>query len=83
MTEVDTDLVDDALLALLQLGLHGDGRAWKGHDWATMDRLHAKGFIFDPVGKAKSVELTEEGLRRSEDLFAAMFAKKARLAGDH
>jgi predicted transcriptional regulator len=35
--------------------------AWKGHDWDAMDGLHKKGLIFDPVGKAKSVMLTEEG----------------------
>jgi hypothetical protein len=40
-----------------------------------MDRLHKKGMIYDPVGKAKSVALTEEGLRRSEELFTAMFTK--------
>jgi hypothetical protein len=31
-----------------------------------MDRLHEKGLISDPVGKAKSVVFSEEGLRRSE-----------------
>ena len=50
-------------------------RAWKGHDWAAMDRLHRKGMIENPIGKAKSVGLTDEGLRRSEELFRSMFAK--------
>jgi hypothetical protein len=32
-------------------------------------RLHQRAYIADPVGKAKSVLLTEEGLRESERLF--------------
>ena len=42
----------------------------------TMDRLHRKGFISDPVGKAKSVVFTEEGLRESERLFRELFAAR-------
>lgn len=76
--DIDTDKIDDAVLALLWLTLHdldGMPRAWKGHDWDAMGRLHEKGMISDPVGKAKSIVLTEEGLRRSEELFRTMFAK--------
>ena len=40
-----------------------------------MDRLHKKGMLGDPVGKAKSVALTEEGLQRSGELFINHFAK--------
>jgi hypothetical protein len=72
---LDTDKIDDAVLALLYLTLHDDYRAWKGFDWEAMDRLHDKGMIHDPVGKVKSVVLTEEGLRRSKQLFEAMFTK--------
>ena len=67
--EIDTDRVDDAVLALLLLGLHDGDRVWKSLDWETMNRLHAKGFISDPVGKATSVVLTEEGRREAERLF--------------
>lgn len=28
--DIDTDKIDDAVLALLQLTLHDDDRAWKG-----------------------------------------------------
>jgi len=59
--EYDEDKVDEMVLALLFLTLHDGYRAWKGHDWGAMDRLHKKGMIGDPVGKAKSVALTEEG----------------------
>jgi hypothetical protein len=73
--EYDEDKVDEMVLALLFLTLHDGYRAWKGHDWDAMDRLHKKGMIDNPVGKAKSVVLTEEGLRRSEELFIKHFAK--------
>lgn len=43
--EFDTDKIDDATLALLYLTLHDRTRAWKGHDWDTLDRLHEKGLI--------------------------------------
>ena len=67
-------------LALMYLVMHGgkDGaRAWKGFEWATMDRLHEKGFIGDPKGKARSVLLTETGTRRSEELFRSSLRKSA------
>jgi hypothetical protein len=74
---IDNDRIDDVVLALLHLGLHDKCRAWKGFDWDAMNRLHEKGYISDPVGKAKSVVFTEEGLRRSEELFRKMFVIKA------
>ena len=74
--DIDKDRIDEAVLALLFLTMDESGRAWKGFDWDVMDRLHEKGFIFDPVNKAKSVVLTEEGQRRSERLFQQMFARR-------
>jgi hypothetical protein len=75
--EYDENKVDEMVLALLFLTLHDGYRAWKGHDWGAMDRLHKKGMIGDPVGKAKSVALTEHGLQRSRELFIKHFAKSA------
>lgn len=69
----DEDKVDEMVLALLYLTLHEGDRAWKGHDWDALGRLHEKGLIYDPVGKAKSVGLTEEGVRLCEELFARHF----------
>jgi len=66
------DKIDDAVLALLHLrsfSEHGVTRAWKGHDWDALDRLHQKGFIADPKNKNKSVVFTEEGHRRAGELF--------------
>jgi len=75
--EYDGQKVDETVLALLFLTLHAENRAWKGHDWDALSRLHAKGLIHDPIGKAKSVSLTEEGLRQCEKLFAKHFGKAA------
>ena len=72
---LDTDKIDDAVLALLFLTLHDHWRAWKGFDWDALNRLYEKGLIGDPVNKAKSVVFTEEGLKRAEELFRAMFTK--------
>jgi Domain of unknown function (DUF6429) len=73
--DIDTDKIDEAVLALLHLTLHDGFRAWKGHDWDAMDRLYRKGMIDDPVGKAKSVVLTDEGLAESERLFRRLFER--------
>lgn len=79
---VDEDKIDDYTLALLYLVTHeryeGFGaRAWKGFDWDTLDRLHKKGYISNPVGKAKSVAMSEEGFLRAKELFERHFSKKA------
>ncbi len=74
--DIDTDKIDEAVLALLYLTLHAGGRAWKTFDWDAMNRLHAKGYISNPVGKAKSVAFTEEGLSHAESLFKKLFLKK-------
>jgi len=74
--EIDTEKIDETVLALLYLTLHDGTRAWKGFDWDTLNRLHAKGLISDPVDKAKSVVLTNEGLRASERGFRALFTKR-------
>ncbi|MBU1255236.1 MAG: hypothetical protein KKE69_12745 [Alphaproteobacteria bacterium] len=67
--EIDRDKIDEAVLALMWLTLHDERRAWKGFDWDALERLHARGLIADPVNKAKSVILTDEGLRQSQELF--------------
>ena len=59
--EIDHDKIDDAVLALLWLTLR-ECRAWKGFDWAMMNRLYEKGLIADLVNETKSVVLTDEGL---------------------
>ena len=63
--DINTEKIDEAVLALLYLGLHEGDRTWKSFDWDAMGRLHEQGYITSPAGKAKSVALTEEGLRES------------------
>ena len=72
--DIDIDRIDDAELALPLLGLHDGRRTWKSFDWDALDRLHAKGMISAPVGKAKSVVFTDEGLQHARALFHEMFA---------
>ena len=71
--EIDENKIDEAVLALLLLGRHDGDRAWKGFDWAAMNRLYEEGFILDPRGKAKSVVFTEKGLREAERLLKKLF----------
>jgi Mn-dependent DtxR family transcriptional regulator len=40
-----------------------------------MNRLHEKGLIANPIGKAKSVVMTEKGFKKSEKLFKKHFGK--------
>lgn len=51
-------------------------RAWKGHDWEAMDRLHAKGYISDPKSKAKSVMVSVKGVKRSRNYSRKTSARK-------
>ena len=74
------DKIDDAVLALLHLTSFTEGRgefaytrAWKGHDWEALKRLHERGLIGSSVGKAKSVILTKEGSARASELFQRLF----------
>jgi hypothetical protein len=76
--DYDTDKVDDAVLALLYLTMSGGQfgvRAWKGHDWEALKRLHDKGYIGDLTVKAPTVTVTEEGRARAEEMFRKLFGK--------
>ena len=79
--EIDKDKIDETVLALLYLTTFDDKysvRAWKGHDWDSLDRLYEKGLISNPKSKAKSVVMSEEGVKLSEELFRKMFEKKTK-----
>jgi hypothetical protein len=74
--EYDKEKVDEMVLALLYLTTFEEKfgcRTWKGMDWDAMNRLHEKGYISDPKTKAKSVILSEEGTKLSEELFKKHF----------
>ncbi len=77
----NTGKIDDHTLALLHLVTaerqEGFGaRAWKSFDWETMNRLHERGHISDPRSKAKSVVMTEDGLKKSKELFHKFFTEE-------
>lgn len=77
--EIDKEKLDEVTLALLYLTTFKDKhglRAWKSHDWDVLNRLHERGYIHDPVSKAKSVMLTDEGAERSKRLFGQHFMKR-------
>jgi hypothetical protein len=70
--EYNKDKVDEIALALLHLTSFTSDigvRAWKGLEWDTMERLFQKGYIGNPKSKSKSVTMTEEGAKMSEELF--------------
>ena len=48
-------------------------RTWKSFDRAAMDRLHDKGLISDPAGKANSAIRTDTGPLRAEAAFRRSF----------
>jgi hypothetical protein len=69
----DTKKIDNAVLALAYLTLHDDRRVWKTFDWDALNRLHKYGYISDPITKAKSVILTEAGLKEADRLCKELF----------
>lgn len=70
----DPDKIDEAALAMLFLTSFrkrtgDDWSAWKGLDWDALGRLHEKGLITSPVGKAKSVVFSEVGYAAARTAF--------------
>ena len=72
---VNQDKIDETALAILLLTLHEEKRVWKGMDWGVLDRLHEKGYLSDPKNKSKSVMLSEDGLKKAEEVFEELFRK--------
>ena len=73
--DIDTDRVDEAVLALLWLNLDATGMAWKSFDWGSMERLHERGLISSPVSWAKSIRVTEKGPLEAQRLFLNLFTR--------
>lgn len=80
MDTIDYSKIDEVVLALMQLTLHDECRAWKGFEWDTLNRLHEKGLIANPRSRTRSVVLTEAGLAESERLFAQYFVSTSEKA---
>ena len=75
----DIDKLAEMALGLMFLTIHDGGsmpRAWKGLDWDVLRLLYEKGWISDPRSKAKSVALTDEGVRLAEAFFEKHFRKR-------
>lgn len=69
------------MLALMHLNAHEDRfgwRAWKSFPWEATDGLFERGLIGDPKSLARSVVLTDEGVRRAEELFHELFGLQDR-----
>ncbi len=75
---LDEEKVSEAALAILGLtafSSHHITRAWKGMDWDLLGLLFQKGWIEDPVGKSKSVVLTEAGERLASEFLVRHFER--------
>ena len=76
--KIDPNKVDEAVLGLLYLVSFksaGVTRAWKGHDWDALNRLHESGLISNPKNKAKSVAFTDEGSLKAKRACERLFGK--------
>jgi hypothetical protein len=76
---LDHEKLAETALAILSLTLFSDmgaTRAWKGMDWDLLAVLHQKGWIGDPVGKQKSVTLTDEGKDLATEFLEKYFGKR-------
>jgi hypothetical protein len=75
---LDEEKLAEAALAILSLTAiqeMGTVRAWKGMNWDLLDVLYQKGWIFNPVGKQKSVVFTEEGMDLAAKFLEKHFGK--------
>jgi len=76
--DIDPKKVDEVVVGLLYLASFeeaGVTRAWKGHDWDALNRLHEQGIILDPKSKAKSVVFTDDGKLKGEEACERLFGK--------
>ncbi len=75
---LDHEKIAEAALAILSLSrmVQPYGvTAWKGIDWDVMNLLYEKGWISDPVGKQKSVGITDEGIVSADKFLEKYFEK--------
>ena len=74
--DLDYEKIAETALAILSLSRMVEPygvTAWKGIDWDVMNLLHEKGWISDPVGKQKSVGISEEGLELADQFLEKYF----------
>lgn len=76
----DVAKIDEAVLGLLFLTSfedHGSPRAWKGHDWDALGRLHAQGLIENPHNRNKSLVFTPDGYARAKAMCDKLFTRSS------
>ena len=71
----DPDKVDEMVLALLWLTATPEVRAWKGHDWDALERLHAKGYTSTPRARPNRWCLAKKVPSRPHQLFERHFGR--------
>ena len=83
VNNIDEQKLAEGALAILSLTLHGTAgvsRAWKGMSWDLLDVLYKNGWIYEQVGKQKSVVFTEEGEELATKFMEKYFGKDAQNA---
>jgi hypothetical protein len=78
---LDEQKLAEAALAILGLTAHRSHTqtmVWQGMDWDLLGMLHSRGWIGDPVGRSKSVALTEEGERLAGELLRRHFSRSTK-----
>jgi len=80
----ESEVLEDLVLVLLYMFSWREkvasdfsvARSWKGYSFDVLDTLEEKGYI-SSSHKAKSLIITEEGLKRASELKEKMFAALA------
>jgi len=75
---LDHEKIAESALAILSLSRMVESygvTAWKGIDWDVMNLIYEKGWISNPVGKQKSVGISEEGIELADQFLEKYFGK--------
>ena len=75
---LDHEKIAESALAILSLSRMVEPygvTAWKGIDWDVMNLLYEKGWISNPVGKQKSIGISEEGIELADQFLEKYFGK--------
>lgn len=63
--KINTTAIHDVVFTILRLAQYDYDRAWKDFDWMCLTDIYECGFIHNPLNKANSVLLAEEGLGKN------------------